>query len=99
MSGKVKLKVEEGAVLFSVDSNEDGQDSIKIKLNLGEAVQEAFQREESIEGAKIVDFKFSFTKLQLKIDTDRDGENLLELELDLGEIFDEVKDQLTKKSS
>ena len=41
MSGKIKLKIEDGSIVFGVDANEDGKESISGKLNLGEAVQEA----------------------------------------------------------
>ena len=91
-----EFKVEDGAVSFGVDSNKDGEKAISGKLNLGEAVQEAIEKGEAIEGLKVVDFKFGLTKLTFKIDTDRDGENVLEFSLDLGEVADEVKDLISK---
>ena len=90
---KVNFGIKDGSLEFAVDLNEDGEPSLKGKLNLGEAAEEAIKREGAVEGAKIVDFKFAFTKLTLKIDTDRDGENLLELEIDLGEAFQEIRNQ------
>jgi len=91
------LKIEKGALVFNVDPNKDGESVIKGKLDLGEAVSEAFKREGAIEGVKLVDFRFEVTKLYLKLDTDRDGESVLELEIDLAEAFDEIKDLIDKK--
>lgn len=88
---KVNYAVKDGNLNIGVDSNEDGQNSVTIKLNLTEAIQEAIFRGDAVEGAKVVDFSFQFTKLVLKIDTDRDGEALLELEIDLAEVFDEIQ--------
>lgn len=96
--GKLSVKVEDGQLKFGVDANEDGQNSLTVKLHLSEMVQEMISRGGAVDGAKVVDFKFSGTKLTLKIDTDRDGEPLLELELDLAESFDEVASAVTKKS-
>ena len=89
--GKVNFGIKDGGLDFGIDLNEDGEPSIKGRLDLGEAVEEAIKREASVEGAKLVDFKFALTKLTLKIDTDKDGENLLELEINLGEAFQEIR--------
>jgi len=97
MTKKVSLEIKDGAVEFNIDTNADGESVVKGKLNIGEAIEEAFKREGAIEGAKVVDFKFNGGKLELKIDTDKDGEELLTLSIDLGEVFDEVKDMLSKK--
>lgn len=94
---KTPIKVENGAVVFGVDSNDDGQQAITGKLNLGEAVGEALAKGAAIEGAKIVDFKFELTKLVLKIDSDKDGQPLLEIAVDLGEAFDEIQAAVQKK--
>ena len=86
---KLTFEVKDGALNLAVDSNQDGEPVVKMKLNLSEAVQESFSKGEAIEGVKVVDFKFSLTKLNLTLDTDRDGEKLLELEIDLAEGLDE----------
>ena len=96
---KVNYEVKKGNLHIGIDSNEDGQNAISIKLSLTEAIQEAIFRGTPLEGAKVVDFKFDLTRLILKIDTDRDGEALLELEIDLAEVFDEIKSSLIKKDS
>lgn len=95
--GKVEFK--DGALNFELDTNEDGEASVKVKLNLTEAFEEAFDRGGKVEGAKVVDFRFELTKLYLKIDTDQDGEDLLELTLDLGEAFDEARDLIAKNKN
>lgn len=87
---KVKSEFVDGKFNLGVDLNEDGENSLNMKLNLNEAMQEAIKRGEAIEGAKLVDFKFELTKMVLILDTDKDGEPLLELVVDLPEVFDEV---------
>jgi len=86
--------VVDGNFEFSVDSNKDGESSLKGKLGFGEAFQEAFKKGEAVPGVKVVDFEFQLTKLVLKLDTDRDGESMFELELDLAEVADEIKSLL-----
>ena len=82
--------IRDGKLEASIDMNQDGEKSLKLTLNLTEAIQELIAKGGKIEGAKIVDFKFELTKLRLKIDTDQDGEELMEIEIDLAESFDEV---------
>lgn len=86
---KFKIAVVENELLGTLDTNEDGQPSASIKLNLNELVQEAFQKGGEIEGAKLAGFKFTLSKLIIEIDTDKDGEKLLTFEVDLGEAIDE----------
>ena len=94
---KLNFDIKDKALHLGVDYNEDGESSIKMKLNMIEAVGEAFSRGEAVEGVKLVDFKFELTKMILKLDSDRDGESVLELVIDLGEIADEVKGLFSKK--
>jgi len=87
---KFEVKFEDNKLHLAVDMNQDGDKLMVAKLNLSEAIQEAFKKGEKIEGAKVVGFQFNLTKLVVKIDTDQDGEPLLELEIDLAEALDEV---------
>ncbi|MHA1166584.1 MAG: hypothetical protein ACTSRU_02100 [Candidatus Hodarchaeales archaeon] len=87
---KVDLKVEDGSFNVGVDTNEDGQEAVKLKVNLSEALGEAMKNGVAIEGAKVVEVKFELTKLVVKLDTDKDGEELLSLEVDLAEAVDEA---------
>jgi len=87
---KFDFEIKEGSLHASVDMNQDGEKLMKIKLNLTEAIQEAFAKGEAIKDVKVVDFKFELTKLKLKLDTDKDGEELMEIEIDLAEAFDEM---------
>lgn len=73
-----------------VDSNQDGQKAIMLKLKLSEAVGEAFAKGEAVEGVEVVGFKFEGSKLMIEIDSDKDGEKVLVLEADLAEVADEV---------
>lgn len=100
MEGKVlNVNVEDGKLVLGVDPNKDGQEVVRLRLNLSESVQEAFSRGEAVEGAKVVDFKLSSSGIHLKLDTDKDGEELLELELDFMEAADEVGDLISKKDA
>ncbi len=89
--------LKDGALEFGLDPNKDGQNVLKGKLVLSEAIQEAFSRGAPVEGVKSVEFKFEMSRLVVKIDTDKDGESVFELELDLAEAIDEVQGLLSKK--
>lgn len=94
---KPSIEVKEGALIVGIDTNADGQNVADLKLNISEAIGEAFAKGTQIEGAKVVDFKFEGAKLVLKIDSDKDGQSLLDLVVDLGEAYDEVNSALQKK--
>ena len=96
---KVNYEVKDNALNVGLDSNEDGQNSVSLKVNLSEALGEAFQKGTAVEGAKVVEVKFELTKLKVVLDTDKDDENLLELEIDLAEAFDEVSSAVSKDDS
>lgn len=83
-------KFKDGILDLQIDSNEDGEPVLKLKLNSSEALQEAIKRGSPVEGVKLVDFSFSGSKIKIWLDTDKDGENLMELEIDLMEAFDEL---------
>lgn len=92
MAEKFGVSFEDNKLNLSLDPNADGQNVLIAKIHLSEAVQEALQRDESIQidGAKVVDFAFQGAKLMLKLDTDQDGQGVLELEIDLMEALNEV---------
>lgn len=87
---KFDVSFDEGKLVLGIDSNQDGQKLVDIKVNMNEAIQEIFKKGEKIEGAKLVAFEFNLTKLVLKLDTDQDGEELLDIEIDLAEAIDEA---------
>lgn len=87
---KTRVEFKNNELEFGLDANEDGQEVLKAKLNLVEALQEAIKRQDSVPGVKLVDVKFQFTKLVVVIDSDQDGERLIELEVDLAEALDEA---------
>lgn len=99
MEKKLNFEVKDGNLEIGLDSNQDGEKSLKMKLYLSEALGEVMSRGDAVEGAKLVSLKFEFTKLKVQIDTDKDGEPLLELEIDLGEVFDEVQSLFKKDKS
>jgi len=87
---KFNFEIQEGKVVIGLDTNEDQENVLDLSLNMSEAIQEAFQRGESLEDAKVISFGFEGKKLNIKLDSDRDGEILLDLAIDLGELFDEL---------
>lgn len=87
---KLNYKVQDNNLLVGLDTNQDGQNSLELKLNLSEAVKEAFSNGTSLEGVKPAVIKFEGTKLILVVDTDKDGEHLLTLNLDLIETLEEI---------
>jgi hypothetical protein len=87
---KINFEIKENKLQVGVDTDQDGEKSLDLKVHLGEAIQEAFARQEAIEGNKLVSIKFELTKLRIKVDTDKDGEEVLDLSIDLGESFSEV---------
>lgn len=94
---KVSIEFKDNALVAGLDSNQDGEKSIDLKLHLKEALAEAMDKGEAQVDAKVVSVKFELTKLKVMIDTDKDGEPLLELTVDLGDSFDEVSGAIAKK--
>lgn len=92
------FKVVDGKFHLGVDPNKDGQKVVKMNLYLVEALQEAMNRGEKVDNAKLVDVKFEGTKLVVILDTDKDGERLLDITIDLAEAFDEIQSAVSKKS-
>ena len=88
----VKYEVKGSEFHLAVDSNDDGEPVLQMKLKMNEALKEAMKRGDAVEGAKVVGVEFSATKLMIKIDSDKDGESMIDLEIDLMEGFDEAKD-------
>jgi translation elongation factor EF-1beta len=92
---KFEVKFKESKLELSLDTNQDGQKLVYIKVNMNEALQETMNRGDKIEGAKLVSFEFGLKGLKLKLDTDQDGEELLEMNIDFMEAIDEA--ELAKK--
>lgn len=90
--GKISQKVEDNKLKVAVDSNEDGEASLALQLNISEGIQEAMRTGTAVEGVKPASIKFNGTKMIVVIDSDKDGESSLELTVDLMESVDEIKD-------
>ncbi len=87
---KFNVEVKDKTINLGLDTNQDGENVLTAKVHMDEALSELLKKDGvSLEGAKLVAFKFNLTKLSLTIDTDRDGEPMLELEIDLGEALEE----------
>ena len=86
----LNYKFEDGKFSFSVDSNKDGEPSLKGSILLDEAIQEAFKKGEALEGVKAVKFDVSLGGLKCEVDSDKDGEKSLEIEVNFGEAIDEA---------
>jgi len=97
---KSSIKVEGGNIVAGLDTNQDGENSLSLKLSINEAIQEGLaalkkgEKKEVSVDAKKVDIVFEGSTIKLKIDTDGDGESLLELELDMVEVLDEAAGSL-----
>jgi len=87
---KFSYAVEEGRLKLGLDTNEDGEKALELDLSLNEAIQEAFQKGEAVEGVKSAKVEFTGTTLLVRIDSDKDGEELAVLKLNLAEAIDET---------
>ena len=93
MSEEAKVlnyKFEDGKFTFSVDTDKDGEPSLKGSIMIDEAIQEAFKKGEAVEGNKPISFDASFGGLKIVADTDKDGEPSLEIEVFFGEAISEI---------
>ena len=92
---KASVKFENGSLVAGLDTNEDGQNVMDLKINMQETLEEAFaalkKGEESVVeiDVKKVELKFGAEGMSLTIDTDQDGENSIELDVSLMEAIDE----------
>jgi len=93
---KGSLEFKDGKLVAGLDTNEDGQNVLEVKISMTEALEEVLKREDPKEGVKIADLKMDGAKLILKVDTDKDGEELLDLVFDLSEGLDEVSGAFKK---
>jgi len=79
------------SIEVSTDLDQDGVKSMKSKLNISEAYQEALKRGESVkvEGVKAFTMKMEGLNLKIVVDTDKDGEAVFTHEMNLPEVLDE----------
>lgn len=94
---KVDVNVEDKKLTISTDLDQDGKESSRATVFLGEAVQEIFDKGVKKEDVKLVDFELSPMGIKLKLDTDKDGESVFEYELSFGEGVDEALQLIRKK--
>ena len=89
---KIKFGFKGSNFELSYDGNADGQNSVKLAVNLMEILDEVKKGEGSeveIE-AKSIKVSMEGSKIILKVDTNKDGEEVLMLEADLAEGLDEA---------
>ena len=93
---KASIKFEDGKLVAGLDMNEDGQNSISIKMSMNEALQEGMaalkkgEKKEVTVEAKAVKLVFVDGKIAVSVDTDRDGEELLSVAVDMTESVEEI---------
>lgn len=87
---KVNYKVQDNNLQVGLDANEDGQNSLTLKINLSEAIKEALKKGAAVEGVKTATIKFEGLKLIVVIDSDKDGVPLLTVEADITEAIEET---------
>ena len=86
----VNVKVSEGVVAIGLDANQDGQNSITLKINSKEGLEELFAKGEAKIEVKTLSLKLEGTKIVGTLDTDKDGECVATLEADLLEGYEEA---------
>lgn len=99
---KASVKFVGGSLVVGLDTNEDGQNVMDLKINMQETLEEAFaaikkgeKKEVELDVKKVV-LKFGAEGMTLTVDTDQDGENSIELNVSLMEAVDEVGDLINK---
>lgn len=90
MGKKINVTMEESKLKVGVDTNEDGQNAVEVKLNVKEGLEELFSKGEVKLEVKTLSLKLVGTKVVMTVDTDKDGESLLEVDADLLESYEEV---------
>ena len=99
------IKFENGILEAGLDTNNDGENAVSVKLDTKEGLEEAFARvlkgestgEKITLDGKTIEVEFGVGGVKLKVDTDRDGEPLLVLDISLMESFDEIQSAISKK--
>lgn len=100
---KANLEFKDGKIIAGLDMNEDGENSISLKLDVNESVQEGLSKLKKGEESKVeleakkVDVEFGMGGVKVKIDLDQDGEHFLELDLSMSEAFDEISSKFLNK--
>lgn len=87
---KFPVTFEDSKLVAGYDGNEDGQNSVSLKLNLKEGLSELISKGVAKIDVKTLTLKKDGSKISLYVDTDKDGEAILEGELDVGEALDEA---------
>ncbi len=85
---KFKFQFKGTSAEVAYDGNSDGEDSLALKLQLGEVYQELMAKGEAKVDA-VVSFKRNGGKIQISVDTDKDGEAALTLDADILEGIEE----------
>lgn len=99
---KGNVKYKDGKLVAGLDTNEDGENLLTLKLNVNEAIQEALDKLSKGEESKValdvkkVELEFGVGGMKLKVDTDQDGEHVLEVDLSFSEAIDEVTSAIKK---
>lgn len=88
---KFGLKIKDGVVSATIDTNQDGENLVEANIYLDEAAQELFQRGEKVEGQGLYKFTLDPLKgLMIELDTDKDGQKCGDFKLNLFEGVDEA---------
>lgn len=87
---KFKLGFNGANLEGSYDGNSDGENSVSIKVNLMEVMDELKNKGTAEIEAKAIRISLDGAKVKLEVDSNKDGEAVLLLEADLAEAMDEV---------
>lgn len=87
---KFKVGFTGSALEGSYDGNSDGEASVSLKLNLGEALDEIQKKGEAEVSVEKLRFVKEGSKLKVELDPNQDGEAVMTLDIDLAEAMDEA---------
>jgi len=88
-------KFEGGKLTLSLDTNKDGEPSVKVFFLVNEGLGEAIKYGKDFSWEEDVKVDFSLTGgLKIRSDLDGDGIDSAGIDVDFGEALDEIKDKV-----
>lgn len=88
-SDKIKVNFEDSKFNVSYDGNSDGENSVKISLNLKETLDELRNKAQDGSVGEPLSVSMDGSKVIIKGDLNKDGESFIDIEIDLFEALDE----------
>lgn len=98
----LNVKVNGSTLEAGLDTNKDGQNSVGLKLHVGEGLQEGIaalmKGEKKVVEVPVKKLSYVFENGEIKVslDTDQDGEPALEGYVNMGESLEEIASGFSK---